>query len=180
MAKAAKPAPKKKAVPKKKVAVKKATPAKKKAIPVNKKAATKESALGIKYSDKSAGQPQLVPIFDALKKLLLPYGKGSIKVKGGSGGEMALVSDKPIEIKGKVRNEYWFAGLLVQQGYVGFYFMPAKTKEEIKEVFAPELLKCLKGKSCFHIKANDPKLFQQVKESLAKGHAMQLARGWID
>lgn len=43
--------------------------------------ATKEKT--IKYADKSAGQPDLVVIFDAIKALMLPYGKGDMKVQGG-------------------------------------------------------------------------------------------------
>jgi len=95
-----------------KTAAKKATPAKaasgktaqKKAAVkkvISKKAAAQKSETGIKYEDKSAGQPELVPIFEELKKLMLPYAKGSIKLRGGTGGQMALVSDTPVEINGK-------------------------------------------------------------------------------
>lgn len=168
---------------------KKASPAKKKpAKPVAKKAAVKKavaakkgkSETGIKYSDKSAGQPALVPIFEQLKKLLLPYEKGSIKKRGGEGGQIIMVSERPFEFQGRKRPELWFAAALVQKGYVGFYFMPVYAKPEMKDVFEPELLKCLKGKSCFHIKKNDPDLFRQIKDALAKGYVLYKKRGWID
>jgi len=142
-------------------------------------AGKKDPATGIKYSDKSAGQPALLPIFEAIKKRLLPYGKGSITIRGGDGGQIILVSNKPVEIKGKIRPELWFAAALVQKGYVGFYFMPASTAAEKQAMFAPELLQCLKGKSCFHIKKLDEKLLKEIKISLAKGYKHYQEKGML-
>jgi len=145
--KAAKPATKKVAV------VKKAKPEKAKKEPT------------IKYSDKSAGQPEMVAIFEAIKKMMLPYEKKKLKMIGGYGGMK--------------KEEVWFAGILVQKGYVGFYFMPVYAAPDMKKVFKPELLKCLKGKSCFHIKKQDPVIMGQIKESLKIGYDMFKERGWI-
>jgi hypothetical protein len=151
-----------------------------------KKAAAKSKAVkndkgetGIKYSDKSAGQPELIPIFEEIKKLLMPYEKGTIKARGGTGGQVVLVSDKPIVVEGRKRDELWFAAALIQKGYVGFYFMPVYTKPEMINIFKPELLKCLKGKSCFHIKKADPVIYAQIKEALVKGHKVYKDKGWI-
>ncbi|HTL10484.1 MAG TPA: hypothetical protein VL307_19550 [Chitinophagaceae bacterium] len=129
----------------------------------------KNAETGIKYSDKSAGQPTLLPVFEALKKLLLPYAKGSLQLRGGEGGQVMLVSNKPVEINGKTRAEYWFAAALVQKGYVGFYFMPVTTAEK-QAMFAPVLLQCLKGKGCFHIKTINAELLKAIETSLAKGY----------
>jgi hypothetical protein len=168
MVKSAKPLLKK-TVPKK-ASAEKAAPAKGKAV---------KSETGIKYSDKSAGQPELVPVFEAIKKLLLPYGKDGIRVRGGTGGQLVLVSEKPVEINGKKRDEYWFAALLVQKGYVGLYFMPVTSGPEQKEVFKPELLKLLKGKGCFHIKTRDAVIFKQIEEALAAGYGKCKEKGWL-
>jgi len=138
-----------------------------------------KSETGIKYSDKCIDQPELVPIFNAIKKLLLPYEKGSIRVRGGTGGQIVLVSDKPVEVGGKKREELWFAGALVQRGYVGFYFMPVQDAAAKKDMFKPELLKCLKGKSCFHIKKMDQAIFKQMEEALAKGYRSYKERGML-
>ncbi len=81
---------------------------------------------------------------------------------------MVLVSEKPVEINGKTRDEYWFGAIIIQRGYVGFYFMPVRDAAEKKEVFKPELLKCLKGKSCFHIKKGDAEIFKQIKKHWQK------------
>jgi hypothetical protein len=158
----------------KKVVSRKAAP--KKAAP--KKAAGKKG-VGIKYADKSGGQPELVPIFGELCKLLSVYEKGSIKLRGGKEGQIAMVSEKPVEIAGSIRKELWFAAALIQKGYVGLYFMPVHSKEEQAAVFEPALLKCLKGKGCFHIKVNDPVLFKQIKTSLKAGYQLYKERGWI-
>jgi hypothetical protein len=158
----------KKAAPKKAI-VKKATP---------KKAAPKKEPT-IKYTDKSAGQPELIPIFEAIKKMMMPYQRGSLKMIGGKGGMLCLISQEPVIIDGKKREELWFAGLLVQKGYVGFYYMPVYTSPEIKQVFKPELLKLLKGKSCFHIKKNDPVIMEQIRESLQLGYMLYKERGWL-
>ena len=166
------------AIPKKNAAPKKASPKKAKAA-ATKKAASK-SATGIKYEDKSAGQPQLVPIFTKIRDMLVKYGKGSVKQRGGEGGQVVLVSEKPVVIQGKKRDELWVGGLLVQKGYVGFYFMPAQNAAEKKEIFKTELLKCLKGKSCFHIKKEDPVIFEQIEQALRLGFQKYKERGWIE
>lgn len=137
------------------------------------------NSIGIKYSDKSAGQPELIPIFNTLKKLLLPYAIDPIKLKGGEGGQMALVSEKEIEIDGRKRNDLWFAAILIQKGYVGFYYMPVYVETEIKKIFKPELLKLLKGKSCFHIKKLDKELEMQIKSSLELGYNLYKKNGWL-
>jgi hypothetical protein len=133
----------------------------------------------IKYSDKSSGQPQLVPIFEEIKKLLAPYKKGTMKLSGGFDGKVGLVSKKPVEILGRKRDELWFAGALVQKGYVGFYYMPVYADSSIKKLIKPELLKCLKGKSCFYIKKFDKEIFSQIKEALAIGYKEWHQRGLI-
>lgn len=133
----------------------------------------------IKYEDKSAGQPELIFIFDQLKKLLLKYVKGSITITGEKPGMMSLFCDKEIEIAGRKRHDIFFAGLMVQKGYVGFYFFPVYTNPELKAELQPELLKTLKGKSCFHIKKEDAVLFEQINDALKKGFDLYKTKGWI-
>ena len=173
-----------------KTALPKKTAQKPASTTVKKKAASKTAVqkvkpekpkkeIKIKYADKSAGQPELVPIFENIKKMLLPYQKGSLEMIGGNGGMLCLVSQKPVVIEGRKKDELWFAGILVQKGYVGFYYMPVYANPDLKKVFKPELLKCLKGKSCFHIKKNDPVIMEQIKDSLKIGYTMYKERGWL-
>ncbi len=180
MAKIAKPA---KATVKKaaKKLVKKAVKklVKKAAKPVAKKAAVKKKEIKLKYSDKSAGQPELVPIFEEIKNMLLPYEKGTLQIHGGTDGKVMLISHKPVVIAGRPREELWFASALIQKGYVGLYYMPVYMNDPVKRQLFPELMKCLKGKACFHIKKADPIVYKQIKEALKIGFADYRSRGWI-
>ena len=133
----------------------------------------------IKYMDKSPGQPELVPIFEAIKKLMTPYAKGHLQLRGGEGGQVVLLSDKEVVIDGRKREGLWFVSALIQKGYVGFYYMPVYMNEPVRRQLPAEFLKCLKGKACFHIKKNDPLLFDQIKEALQIGFDCWRKNGWI-
>ena len=144
------------------------------------KKSTAKKKADIKYEDKSAGQPQLVLIFEEIKKLLMPYVKGTIKLHGGDKGKIILVSEKDIVAAGKEMKEIWFASALVQKGYVGFYYMPIYTQsDKIRKLLSPELLKCLKGKACFHIKKNDAIIFSQIKDALKIGYDSYKEMDWV-
>ena len=161
--------------------VKKATANKTVAKKVSKASAKKndKGPIGIKYSDKSAGQPLLVPIFQEIKNLLMAYAKGNLVVRGGEGGQVAVVNETELIIDGKKRKEFWFAAALVQKGYVGFYFMPVYVCEPRKNSMPNELMKTLKGKSCFHITKHDPLIMVQIKEALKLGYEDYKKRGWV-
>ncbi|NCI45685.1 DUF1801 domain-containing protein [Sediminibacterium sp. WSJ-3] len=140
----------------------------------------KKKALSIKYEDKSKGQsPELVTIWNKIKALMLPYEKGVMRSLGDKPGQFTLINHKPFVFDGRKRDELWFASILIQKGYVGFYFMPVYSNTELKAMFKPELLKCLKGKACFHIKKDDPLIYQQIKESLKLGYDAYKKRGWV-
>lgn len=178
-AKAKKIAPKK--IAPKKAAVKKAAPKKDvaKTAKASKPEKKKEPTISIKYSDKSAGQPELVVIFENIKKMMEPYDKKRSLVLHHKPSQAILVSHKPIVIEGKERSELWFVATLVQKGYVGFYYVPMYMRSDMKKYFSPELLKCLKGKSCFHIKKNDPALMVEMKKLIKEGYEGYVERGYL-
>ena len=161
------------------LAKKTASPAKPNGVKKSAALHAKSDDKPFKYSDKSAGQPELIPIFNAIKAMLQPYIKGTIKERGKEGGMYNLVSEKAIEVEGRKRPEVYFASILVQKGYVGFYFMPVYMNNEADKMMKPELMKCLKGKACFHIKKNDPVIMDQIKEALRKGYEVYKQRGWV-
>ena len=82
-------------------------------------------------------------------------------------------------VAGRPRNEVYFAGLIVQKGYVGFYYMPVYSDPERKALFKPELLKLLKGKSCFHVRKLDDEVIGQIDEAVQAGHDLYRERGWV-
>ncbi|HWR83352.1 MAG TPA: hypothetical protein VN285_08615 [Candidatus Deferrimicrobium sp.] len=122
--------------------------------------------------------PTLSEIFQTLKKELKRY-EPPLVAKVDSDSRYDLWTTKPVEIEGRKRKDVYFAGLIIQSSYVGFYFMPVYADADIKKVFQPELLRLLKGKSCFHIKTLDPMLIGQVKAALAVGFDMYKKRGWV-
>ena len=117
-------------------------------------------------------------IFTTLKALLEVY-QPPLIAKMDDDSHFDLWSQKDLVIAGRKRKELFFAGLIIQKAYVGFYFMPVYTNEEVKAVFPPELLKLLKGKSCFHIKRLDPQLVEQIEKALKVGFDTYVANGWI-
>jgi len=168
MAKTAKPAGKKsdaKKAPAKQTAAKNATTAK--------------AARTIKYTDKSDGQPLLAPIFSSLRQILLQQVKGPLAVANDKPGQVHVYSKKTVIVMGKKRDSMYFASAIVQKGYVGFYFMPVYSHVFLKKEIAPELLKCLKGKACFHIKKWDDALKTHIQQALQAGYACYEKNGWV-
>ena len=119
--------------------------------------------------------------FDRLETSLRRYVPPRVARTGGVKGKRncQLWSEKAVEVAGRKRDEVYFAGLILQKGYVGFYFMPVYTHAEQKAVFEPELLALLKGKSCFHVKRLDDALVGHVDAALATGFDLYRERGWV-
>jgi hypothetical protein len=122
--------------------------------------------------------PNLVAVFKGLKRLLKPYEKPLVP-KFDIEGRYDLWSVKDIVVEGRKKKEVFFAGLIIQSDYVGFYFMPVYADSRLSAFFKPELLRLLKGKSCFHIKALDANLEKAVSAALKKGFALYKKKGWI-
>jgi hypothetical protein len=102
-----------------------------------------------------------------------------LKPKFDLEGKYDLWSFKDVKVAGRNRKEVFFASIIIQSSYVGFYYMPLYTDTSLKDVFEPELLFLLKGKSCFHIRILDEKLEGQIKKALKIGFALYKKRGWV-
>ncbi len=122
--------------------------------------------------------PELKTLFDSLKPLLQKYNP-PLAPKTDNDTTYDLWSFRPVEIEGRRKKEIFFAALIIQKAYVGFYFMPVYAEPEMKKIFAPALLKLLKGKSCFHVKSLTPALCRQIESALAAGFALYRERGWV-
>ena len=117
-------------------------------------------------------------IFAALKPLLERY-RPPFVTKQDDEKHFDLWSLKDVVIAGRKRKEVFFAGLIIQKSYVGFYYMPVYENPELKQVFKPELLALLKGKSCFYVKKADPLILAQIAEALKIGFELYKERGWV-
>jgi hypothetical protein len=122
--------------------------------------------------------PDLLPLFEQAKTILLPY-SAHFAVRRDEPGYFDLWSEKEVVIEGRKRKEVFFAGLIIQKSYVGFYFMPVYTEAEAKQFFGAELLATLKGKSCFYIKKLTPEIERQMEDALAKGLELYRGKGWV-
>jgi hypothetical protein len=123
----------------------------------------------------------LLEIFNAVKKEVKPYEKGDITARMDIEGKYDLWVEKENIIAGKQRNEWSFVAIIVQSNYVGFYYMPIYSNpEEIGRKLAPELLKLLKGKTCFHLKSVDKNILTYIKDALKIGYQEYKKNGWIN
>ena len=121
---------------------------------------------------------ELQAIFGAIKPLLQAYQPPMVP-KTDNERYFDLWSNKPVVIDGRKKKEIFFAGLIIQKDYVGFYFMPIYAETDLKSVFKPELLRLLKEKSCFHIKKLDEELLRQIEAALKVGYELYRQRGWV-
>lgn len=132
----------------------------------------------IKYEDKSEGQPTLLPIFKELKKMLAKYVKGNYIVRADGPGNYSIYYNKEVVITKKTFPELAFATILIQKGFVGFYFFPIYTNPKLISELPEKLLKHLQGKTCFHIVKEDAALMKEIGKALETGHAYYLSKGW--
>ena len=123
-------------------------------------------------------EKDLIKIYNRLKKILKKF-ENPLVAKFDLDSKYDLWSIKDIIIAGKKRKEVFFASIIIQSKYVGFYYMPIYIDTSLEKVFKPELLRLLRGKSCFHIKSLNETLEQQIDEALNLGYALYKKRDWI-
>ena len=64
---------------------------------------------------------------------------------------------------------YYFATVMPKPKDCRFYFFPTFThRDQLYDTMSDELKKCLKGKSCFHIKKLSEEMEQELKDLVAK------------
>ena len=117
-------------------------------------------------------------IFDTIKPLMAAYEPPMVATTNYE-SRYELYTNKPVVIDGRPKPNIAFAGLIIQTGYVGLYFVPIYTTSGLREFIKPELLKLLKGKSCFHVKKIDADLTTQIEEFLRIGFNIYKENGWI-
>ncbi len=122
--------------------------------------------------------PELLPLFDEIKALLAPYGK-HFSPRRDEPGYYDLWSERDVVIDGRSRDSVYFAGLVVQKSYVGLYYMPVYTHGEAEALLGPDLMRLLRGKSCFHVRELTPQLRRQVEDALKLGLKLYRERGWV-
>jgi hypothetical protein len=121
-------------------------------------------------------------VYDKLEALLKRYAPPFTICptgKVGSKRSYGLWSQKEVEIAGRKLPQVYFACLIEQKDYVGFYYTPAYIEPKLKKDLSPALLKTLKGKTCFHIKSADAALLDDVKGALDVALKQYKKNGWV-
>jgi hypothetical protein len=131
--------------------------------------------VAVAKSDKTAAYDRL----EALLKRYSPPFTICPTRKVGNKRTYGLWSEKQVEIAGRTFPAVYFASLIEQKDFVGFYYMPVYMNPEIKEELSPRLLKLLKGKSCFHVKSLNEGLFNEVKAALDLAAKLYKKNGWV-
>jgi len=123
-------------------------------------------------------------IFDRLHRLLARYSP-PLKSKSGTvrnKRDFHLTIAKAVVVPGSYENkpaEVGLAAIILQKGYVGFYFMPIYIEPDLKKKLPGALTQLLKGKTCFHIKKLDDELLEHIEIALDEGVKNYKRRGWL-
>ena len=117
-------------------------------------------------------------IYDAIEPLLEKHVPPfhALRVDGK---RCELSSKKNIEYMGKKRTGMFFAAVIKQKNFVGFYLMTIYARPELVQKLGAELRKALKGKSCFHITKIDKTILAQMKKALADGRKLYKKMRWV-
>lgn len=147
----------------------------------------KKAAASPKKTQKRTSAPageSLENIFEKLKGILARHAPPFKLCDAGARNKYSvqLVVPKPVAIPGAYGGKpvnVQLAAAILQKGYVGFYLMCIYMDERAKKELSPELLKLLKGKTCFHVKKLDEGLEKDVEAALVLGAKAYKERGWV-
>ena len=117
-------------------------------------------------------------IFKQLKSLLSSL-VPPLSARTNTTSRYDLYGKKKVKLRNKEVDGMYFASAIVQKNYVGFYFFPIYTHPQDFSDVPEDVKKCLKGKSCFHIKKLDETLFKNFRSILKRGIDIYRRAGWI-
>lgn len=122
--------------------------------------------------------------FKALEKVLALYSPPlKLWVSGSKSKPMTrLTVPVPVSVPGAYGGrpvDLEVASLVIQKGFVGFYFMPLYLKPALKSKISPALRKRLKGKTCFHINQAGAATEEDVRRAVDLGTQLYRDRGWL-
>jgi len=129
-----------------------------------------------KAAAKSVALHEIFEQVTALLQSFAPPFETGATYKAGDKRHFDLLSRGEFTIDGRKRTELYFASVIEQKGYVGFYF---SVPEALRSKVSPRLLKALKGKSCFHITSLDGDLLAGIKSALELGLKHYRSHGWV-
>ena len=124
----------------------------------------------------------LTAIYTEVRALFEPY-TSLYRIERDTPEGISLTSFEGVEMAfaGKMRSypTMFFASATIRKNSVVFYYMPIYCWPELKEQLGPDLLKTLKGHTCFHLKKLTPELMEQIRAALKLGHETYVQKGWV-
>jgi hypothetical protein len=123
-------------------------------------------------------------LFKALEKVLAKYSPpAKMWVEGSHSRPITrLTVPSPVVVKGAYGGkpiDLELATLIPQTGFVGFYLMPLYLKPALARKIPKPLRKLLKGKSCFHLRAADDAMLENVRLAVDAGTQFYRERSWL-
>lgn len=143
--------------------------------------------MAVSSARKSKGtpsKPSLEAVFDdivAIMKRHAPPFRTDVQCMVRGKKAFQLTVPKPVAIPGSYGGkpvDLQLAAAILQKDYVGFYLMCIYMSDGAKKKISPALLKLLRGKTCFHIKALDDGLRKDIDAALQAGIKGYRERGW--
>ena len=92
--------------------------------------------------------------------------------------QLHLYGKKDVAIGKRKAQKTYVVGIVLNKNFVGFYSMAYYAFPKAFDL-SPELKKTLKGKSCFNIKALDPKLEKELAKMIELGIRLFKKEGWL-
>ena len=117
-------------------------------------------------------------IFKEIKKMLSKY-EPPLVATSNFESRYELTSTKAVMFAGRKRDGVYFGAAIIQSAYVGFYLMSVYADPALTKKMPADLMKTLKGKSCFHIKKLDAPLKRQIAEALKISFEYYKKQGWV-
>ena len=125
-------------------------------------------------------------VFRAVKGLLEKSSAGlrptptviDSKAKGNK-RQYHLYGKKDVSIVGRKPQPTYFAGVIEQKHFVGFYFMPIYSHLGEFDLADGTLKPFLKGKSCFNLKKLDALMKKELAQLIKQGKKLYKSEGWI-
>jgi hypothetical protein len=128
----------------------------------------------------ATGSATLAEVFDQLLTVFAEFSQHfTVREDAAPKRAYHLWSLKPVTIDGRDYPELYFASIILQKNFAGFYLFPLYCHPKLKQQLAPELLRTLKGKTCFHIKHTDPALLAAVRAALQLGLSDYESHHWL-
>ena len=120
-------------------------------------------------------------IFETLAKALGKCSPPMVSERDEKKQTVLLMGNKPVPYgyDKKIIPGMYFASVTQRSDSVAFYFFPIYYKAEEFKKIAPTLIKCLKGKTCFHFKKEEQVNEKELNALLKLGVKAWKAEGYL-